>query len=605
VRIRQTRFVKHAVYPPGHLLAGTVYKIVRHLATGGMGTVYEVVDTTVEKRYVLKTLHPRLIADPDIARRMRDEAKSLAKLSHPNIVDVITAGATTEAQPMPFYVMERLVGQNLREALGKRGKFDFVQAYRIAIDVLDALDHAHEHSIVHRDVKPENIFLHQNANGTHTTKLLDFGIVRLLDRKASHTKGKFVGTLKYASPEQITGATIGPATDLYSLGLVLYEMIAGRGPFDDLGDAYAIGAAHAGTNPPRISHFVRGVSKRVERLLSSALAKVANERPRDAFSFAAELRAILREEEAKPSSTTVVNVVADHVSSTELAPETPDIHTPRDASSSAPTRALVGDPIVSPGQTVAEPHAPVSPIAPTLAAAGVVPPDPARSAPRRAPEKGPHAEPVRPAAGVRLEPSPAAWAAAAAAPGVARGVDRDAPTRVSPKTGGTRRMPMHDTCVDEPVPAARPSAEVLPPPAHTTGFGAEARTRPPERGVLWVAGAAAIALVAIGGAAAYRFGVQRGVAMQPEAPRAIAPALTLTASSGALVVPSVPVAPQATAMMTATPTATATPIATADQPPPSASATETAKPPPPRPKRAVPSAAPAPTTSGYSPPIGF
>src|SRR5262245_52425740 len=170
-------------YEPGQVLAGTVYRIIRHLATGGMGSVYDVEDTTVEKRYVLKTLHPQLIAREDLARRMRDEAKSLAKLQHPNIVDVITAGITTDAIKMPFYVMERLIGQNLRFVLQKQGPLDPVHCFRIASDVADALEHAHENSIVHRDVKPENIFLHRTPNGITTTKLLDFGIVRLLDRK--------------------------------------------------------------------------------------------------------------------------------------------------------------------------------------------------------------------------------------------------------------------------------------------------------------------------------------------------------------------------------------------------------------------------------------
>src|SRR5688572_20179103 len=243
-------------YPPGKVLPGTVYRVVRHLATGGMGSVYDVEDVTVEKRYVLKTLHPQLVSREDLARRMRDEAKALAKLNHPNIVDVITAGITTDAIRMPFYVMERLNGQNLRVVIEKKGSLDVTHCYRIAIDVADALEHAHENNIVHRDVKPENIFLHRNANGTTTTKLLDFGIVRLLDRKASHTHGKFIGTLRYASPEQITGRAIGPASDIYSLALVLYEMLCGRGPFDDAGDAYAIGAAHAGMPAPPLSRFM-------------------------------------------------------------------------------------------------------------------------------------------------------------------------------------------------------------------------------------------------------------------------------------------------------------------------------------------------------------
>ena len=303
-------------YAPGQQLAGTVYRVVRHLATGGMGSVYDVEDVTVGKRYVLKTLHPQLVSRHDLAKRMEAEARALAKLQHPNIVDVVTAGMTTDDQRMPFYVMERLNGQNLRVVIEKKGSLKLSHCYRIAIDVLDALEHAHENSVIHRDVKPENIFLHRNPNGTNTTKLLDFGIMRLLDRKASHTQGKFIGTLRYASPEQIFGGELGPPTDIYSLGIVLYEMIAGRGPFDDVGDAYAIGAAHAQMAPPSVAKFT-AVPPQLERLVMSALAKSPQERPRDCFSFAAELRRMLREEEnAPPPSATAVNVL------TSMAPPT-------------------------------------------------------------------------------------------------------------------------------------------------------------------------------------------------------------------------------------------------------------------------------------------
>src|SRR5262245_54255777 len=156
-----------------------------------MGSVYEVEDVTVGKRYVLKTLHPQLVSRKDLAQRMEVEARTLARLSHPNIVDVVTAGVTKDDRRTPFFVMERLNGQNLRSVLEKKGALDLPHCYQIAIDVLDALEHAHEGGVLHRDVKPENIFLHRGANGQTTTKLLDFGILRLLDRKSSETQGKF------------------------------------------------------------------------------------------------------------------------------------------------------------------------------------------------------------------------------------------------------------------------------------------------------------------------------------------------------------------------------------------------------------------------------
>src|SRR5262245_31629392 len=165
-------------YQAGEQIPGTVYCVLKPIAAGGMGSVYEVEDTTVGKKYVLKTLLPTLGDREDLARRMAAEARVLAKLQHPNIVEVITAGLTGDDMKLPFYVMERLEGLNLRTVLEKKGALDVERAVCIAIDLLDALAHAHESGVIHRDVKPENIYLHQARTGGTTTKLLDFGIMR-------------------------------------------------------------------------------------------------------------------------------------------------------------------------------------------------------------------------------------------------------------------------------------------------------------------------------------------------------------------------------------------------------------------------------------------
>src|SRR5271170_2913059 len=230
-------------YQPGDPVPGTVYRVVRLIGAGGMGTVYDVEDTTIGKRYVLKTLHPQLGAREDLARRMQNEARTLARLNHPNIVEVFTAGVTGDDLRLPYYVMERLNGQSLRLVLEKKGMLDLVHAYHIAIDLLDALDHAHDKGVIHRDVKPDNIFLHRTSAGVTLTKLLDFGIVSLLDSAVQETSGKFMGTLRYAAPEQLRGDLLSPKADVYAAGLVLYEMLAGRGPFDDEGDPHRISAA--------------------------------------------------------------------------------------------------------------------------------------------------------------------------------------------------------------------------------------------------------------------------------------------------------------------------------------------------------------------------
>jgi len=280
-------------YQPGEQVPGTVYKILRLIGAGGMGTVYDVEDTTIGKRYVLKTLHPKLGAREDLARRIQNEARTLARLHHPNIVEVITAGVTADALKLPYYLMERLSGQSLRVVLEKKGRLDLPHAYHIGIDLLDALDHAHDKGVIHRDVKPDNIFLHRTMSGVTITKLLDFGIVSMLDTSSGETAGRFLGTLRYAAPEQLRGEKPTAKTDVYSAGLVLYEIVAGRGPFDDEGDAHRVAAAHMNKFPMPVSQFVP-VPREFDVLLMAALAKNPDARPRDAFSFAASLRNLKR-----------------------------------------------------------------------------------------------------------------------------------------------------------------------------------------------------------------------------------------------------------------------------------------------------------------------
>jgi eukaryotic-like serine/threonine-protein kinase len=276
-------------YKPGDRVPGTVYAVNRVIGAGGMGTVYDVEDTTIGKRYVLKTLHAQLGAREDLARRMQNEARTLARLHHPNIVEVITAGVTGDDLKLPYYVMERLEGKSLRYVLEKGGQLELPHAYHIAIDLLDALDHAHDKGVIHRDVKPDNIFLHRTSAGVTVTKLLDFGIMSLLDATQHETAGRFLGTLRYAAPEQLRGEKPTAKVDVYAAALVLYEMITGRGPFDNEGDPHKVAAAHLHRTAPPMSHFVV-IPPDLDALVGAALSKIPAHRPRDAFSFAASLR---------------------------------------------------------------------------------------------------------------------------------------------------------------------------------------------------------------------------------------------------------------------------------------------------------------------------
>lgn len=274
-------------YKPGETIKGTVYRVIGQIGAGGMGSVYEVEDTTIGKRYVLKTLLPDLGDRKDLAERMQAEARALAQLTHPNIVEVMTAGVTGDAMRLPYYVMERLDGQNLRAVLDRQRVIDVGTAIRITRELLLALEHAHKKGIIHRDVKPDNIFLHRSHHGPLTTKLLDFGVMRMLDR-GRETAGRFVGTLRYAAPEQLRGDVPSPRVDLYAAGLVLYEMVAGRGPFDEAGDSHAVAGARLDRDAPPLSRFARAPTPLVELLLS-VLAREPDGRP----STAAEMRARL------------------------------------------------------------------------------------------------------------------------------------------------------------------------------------------------------------------------------------------------------------------------------------------------------------------------
>jgi serine/threonine-protein kinase len=287
-----------------------------------MGTVYEAEDTSIGKRYVVKTLHSDLGDRRDLTRRMQNEARALARLRHPNIVDVITAGVTGDALHLPFYVMERLSGESLRAVLKRHGPIELRLALGITIDLLQALEHAHEHGVIHRDVKPDNVFLHRVSDGLTVTKLLDFGIVSLIDATRSESAGHFVGTLRYAAPEQLRGDAPSPKMDLYAVGLILFEMVAGRGPLDHVGDSQQIAAARLTQDAPLLSTLI-AVPTELDELLVRALDRQPEGRPRDAFAFASELRNLRRvcDEQRPTSATTAVALLAPaHPSEGELVP---------------------------------------------------------------------------------------------------------------------------------------------------------------------------------------------------------------------------------------------------------------------------------------------
>ena len=279
-------------YSPGQLIGGT-YLVKRVLGSGGMGTVYDAEDTSVGKRYAVKTLHPHLVDREEHRSLMRAEGRALAKVQHPHIVDVITAGTTRDHFELPFIVMEWLDGANLR-AIMNSASLSQQDVLKIATELLDALYHMHEGGadakpprppMLHRDIKPENIFLAKAPDGGHIVKVLDLGIAVLLDGRSHGVHG----TPKYMAPEQLRDGELGPRTDLYQAACVFYELLAGRHPFMGARTASQQLHAHLYTVPPRISRFVN-VPPRVDDVLAAALSKDPAERPRDAYAFMVAMR---------------------------------------------------------------------------------------------------------------------------------------------------------------------------------------------------------------------------------------------------------------------------------------------------------------------------
>lgn len=269
----------------GETIAGTKYRVVKSLGAGGMGVVYQVVKPP-NIGGVLKVMSTELTKHHEHRLRFFDEVRILAQLDHPNIVKVFDYDALADGTP--FYVMELLSGRTVRDVLYTMGRVPPRVAYEITRQLLEALQAAHTHEVpvIHRDIKPENIFLHAPRHGEPVVKLIDFGVSAVADR--SHD-GTFVGTWSYAAPEQIRGERPTPATDLYAAGLVLYEMLAGRGPFDHHDDWRKISEAQLHETPAPVSTLAPWVPPSIVSLIETALAKDPSVRPRDAYAFAERL----------------------------------------------------------------------------------------------------------------------------------------------------------------------------------------------------------------------------------------------------------------------------------------------------------------------------
>lgn len=271
-------------FQDGEIVPGTRYRVERLIGVGGMGSVYEVEHVELGKRFVLKALLRELARRDDLVARLRNEWRALGRLEHPSIVNVTDAGTSTNG--VPFYVMERLEGQTLASRLRSGEPLYAPDALRIAAAVLEGLSAAHEIGVIHRDVKPQNVFLVRGG----VPKLLDFGVAKIADPSGVITaRGIAIGTPRYMSPEQARGDALDGRSDIYAAGLILFEMIAGRGPFDDTRDANELLLAHITREAPRLSTFAV-VAPELDALVASMLEKDPRARPENARSLAAALR---------------------------------------------------------------------------------------------------------------------------------------------------------------------------------------------------------------------------------------------------------------------------------------------------------------------------
>jgi eukaryotic-like serine/threonine-protein kinase len=257
------------------------YKIEQKLGEGGMGAVFRGIDMMIEREVAIKFLRPELSSQPQVVERFRSEAVTLAKLSHPNIATLYSFMRQGDSF---FMVLEFVRGATLDQVIQQRGALPAEQAVPLFCQVLDGIQHAHEYGIIHRDIKPANMMLTERGN----LKVLDFGIARILGTARMTRQGNVIGTIEYMSPEQVKGQETDARSDIYSLGMLLYEMLTGRIPFD-ITNEFELMKAQIEQMPVAPRAINPAIPEAVEAAIGRAIAKD----PAQRFQSAGEFRAFL------------------------------------------------------------------------------------------------------------------------------------------------------------------------------------------------------------------------------------------------------------------------------------------------------------------------
>src|SRR6476659_7654199 len=285
---------------PSSSMIGTVlsgrYRLEAKLGSGGMSTVYLAGDETLDRSVAVKVMHREMSEQPDQLQRFRQEARAVAKLTHPNVVAVIDAG---EDGGHPYIVFEYVKGETLKQRIGRVGALDTQEAIAYAIEVARGLSVAHARNMVHRDIKPQNVLIDEEGRA----KLTDFGISRQLEQDGVTATGRVLGTTDYVAPEQAMGKAADPRSDIYSLGVVLYEMLIGQVPFH-ADSQVGVAMKHVNEELPDVQRRRPEASAAVALVVERATAKNPDERYQTTAEMIDDLETALEVEAARAGSTT-------------------------------------------------------------------------------------------------------------------------------------------------------------------------------------------------------------------------------------------------------------------------------------------------------------
>jgi eukaryotic-like serine/threonine-protein kinase len=288
---------------------GGRYRLDAEIGRGGMSTVYRAFDTVLERPVAIKLMHREIAADSDQLERFRREARSVAQLNHPHVVTVIDAGeeptsdrhypGSNGTMDTPYIVLEYVDGDTLKDIIRSDGPLPIPQAIAYAIEIARALGAAHERQIVHRDVKPHNVLISEEGGA----KITDFGIARTLSEEGLTMAGRVLGTTDYVSPEQALGQPVTGQSDVYSLGVVLFEMLTGEVPFRG-SSPVAVAMKHVREDVPDVQLLRPEISAATAAVVERAVSKDLSRRYPDAASMVADLEEVLAIEAARAGQAT-------------------------------------------------------------------------------------------------------------------------------------------------------------------------------------------------------------------------------------------------------------------------------------------------------------